>query len=142
MMYRSFGIFGDHIRSFEIITADAEKATVTRERNPELFFAVLGGCPGNFGVLTHVVIEPHRDTDHPHSRGLLGVYLYDKDRLNRLLQFGVDMSYDTSLAKDFDYAVTVVSWSQDFVDTCTPTWTTTCASGTRRCSRRWRRRRW
>ena len=116
MMYRSFGLFGDHIRSFEIITADAEKVTVTRESNPELFFAVLGGCPGNFGVLTHIVIEPYRDVDHPNSRGLLGVYLYDKDRLNRLLQFGVDMSYDTSLAKDFDYSVTVMSWSQDFVD--------------------------
>ena len=67
MMYRAFGLFGDHIRSFEIITANSEKVVVTQDSNPELFFAVLGGCPGNFGVLTHVTIEPHRDSDHPHS---------------------------------------------------------------------------
>jgi FAD/FMN-containing dehydrogenase len=64
MMYRAFGLFGDHIRSFEIITANSEKVVVTQDSNPELFFAVLGGCPGNFGALTHVTIEPHRDSDH------------------------------------------------------------------------------
>ena len=113
-LLRAFGLFADHIRAFEIITADAEKQFVNREKNPDLFFAVLGGSPGNFGVLTHIVLEPNRDEDHPHSRGLMGVYLYDVDRLKRLTEFAAEMANDDEMPIDFDFTVTITSLNQDF----------------------------
>ena len=116
IIYRAFGLFGDHIRSFEIITADAKKVTVTKESDAEFFFAVLGGCPGNFGVLTHVIIEPHRDSDHPNSRSMICCYTYDKDRLSRLLQLAIDMSNDTTLSKDFEFAVLLMSATNEIID--------------------------
>ena len=114
-LLRAFGLFCDHVRAIEIITADCEKKIVTRESHPDLFFAVLGGSPGNFGILTHVVIEPLRDEDYPHSRGLFGVYLYDADRLKRLLNLSVEMANDDNLPIDYDYTVSVISFNQDIV---------------------------
>ena len=57
----------------------------------------------------------HRTASRFRPPSFSGIYLYDKDPLARLLQHAVVMSYDASLAKDFDYAVSVISWSQDFV---------------------------
>ena len=71
-LYRAFRSFGDHIKEFDLITVDSVKHTLTRESDPDLFFAVLRGSPGKYGVLTHIALQPHRDSDHPNSRGLLG----------------------------------------------------------------------
>jgi FAD/FMN-containing dehydrogenase len=50
---RAFGLFGDHIVAIRIITADGRKHWIERETtDPEeadLFYATLGGSPGNFG---------------------------------------------------------------------------------------------
>ena len=113
-LFRAFGLFSDHVKVIEIITADAEKKLVTRESNSDLFFAILGGSPGNFGVITHAVIEPHKDVDHPNSRGLFAVYLYNPDRLRRLLKLTTEFANDDNLPIDYDYTVTVGSLSQDF----------------------------
>ena len=113
-LYRAFGLLADHVKVIEIITADAEKKLVSRESNSDLFFAVLGGSPGNFGVITHVVVEPHRDADHPNSRGLYAVYLYDAERLRRLLKLAAEFANDDNLPIDYDYCVTAVSFTQDF----------------------------
>ncbi|KAG5178609.1 hypothetical protein JKP88DRAFT_158492, partial [Tribonema minus] len=71
---RAFGLFGDHIVAIRIITADQEVRELTRDSavaaDQELFWAVLGGSPGNFGVLTHVTIRPHHDEDHPNAHGM------------------------------------------------------------------------
>ena len=101
-LLRAFGLFIDYVREFEIITAGSEKKVVTKENNPDLFYAVLGGGPGAFGVLTHVTIEPLRDEDYPHSRGFLGVYLYNAGRLKRLLNISMEITNDDSLSNDFD----------------------------------------
>ena len=113
---RAFGLFSDHIKEFEIITADGKKKNVNVISDPDLFYAVLGGSPGNFGVLTHIVIQPHRDNDHPHSRGYFGIYLYDADRLKRFYSLTQEFSADQDLPLDFDYTITVVSLNQSFFD--------------------------
>jgi len=110
---RSFGLFGDHIESFEIITADARKQIIRRNStdpgDQELFYAVLGGSPGNYGVLTHLTLRPHKDIDHPNSHGLKAAYLYDRDTLKKLFDVMAAMSDDANYPGDFDYCVTVLS---------------------------------
>ena len=78
---RSFGLIGDHVRSLEIIDHASQEWEITREINPEQFYAWLGGSPGNMGVLAHVTIEVHRDSDYVGSMGLKVVHLYEEGTL-------------------------------------------------------------
>jgi len=48
---RSQGYAADHVRSLDVVTADAELRHVTAESEPDLFWALRGG-KGNFGVVT------------------------------------------------------------------------------------------
>ena len=48
---RAYGYAADHVRSVDVVTADGRTRTVTAHRDPELFFALLGG-KGNFGIVT------------------------------------------------------------------------------------------
>ena len=78
---RSFGLIGDHVRSLEIIDHASQEQEITRESDPEQFYAWLGGSPGNMGVLTHVTLEVHRDSDYVGSMGLKVVHLYEEGTL-------------------------------------------------------------
>ncbi|KAH6901127.1 hypothetical protein BKA70DRAFT_1524803 [Coprinopsis sp. MPI-PUGE-AT-0042] len=51
--WRSFGLLGDHVTSLEIFDHDGNEREITKEQDPDLFFAWLGGSPGNMGILTH-----------------------------------------------------------------------------------------
>ncbi len=48
---RSHGYAADHVRSLDVVTADAELRHVDAESDPELFWAIRGG-KGNFAVVT------------------------------------------------------------------------------------------
>lgn len=87
-MCRSFGLLSDNVAGFEIWTAEAQgqkKRTVMRDSTTpvdvDLFFAVLGGSPGNFGIVTRVILKPLLDADHPNSRGLKIVAPYNYQAL-------------------------------------------------------------
>ncbi|KAF9346268.1 hypothetical protein BGX26_002247 [Mortierella sp. AD094] len=110
---RSFGLLADHVKEFRIIPADGPAKWIQRDvpADRDLFFAVLGGSPGNFGVLTHVTLMVYKDEDYPKSRGLRARYLYDRDRLKRLLDVMVDMAEDDKFPADYDYCITVLSSS-------------------------------
>ena len=76
MLMRSFGLMSDYIEAFEIVLANGKHERIwkpnspfaldgTTEENNDLFWAVMGGSPGNFGVLTHVIFRPLHDKDYP-----------------------------------------------------------------------------
>lgn len=70
-LIHSFGLLADYIKRICIITTDGMaqwvKCGVTEDE--DLLYAILGGSPGNFGVITHVTLKVLKDKDHPNSRG-------------------------------------------------------------------------
>jgi hypothetical protein len=114
MLMSSFGLLGDCIVSFTIIGADACKQVVTKKTNSDLFYAVLGCGPGNFGVLTHITVKVFRDYDangvenYPYSRGLTAVYWYDRQHEQSLTDLVVKMNADSTLPGDFTMMVATI----------------------------------
>ncbi|MWA01469.1 FAD-binding protein [Actinomadura sp. LD22] len=51
LMSRRYGFAADHVRSIDVVTADARLRHVTPDTDPDLFWALLGGR-ANFGVVT------------------------------------------------------------------------------------------
>ena len=74
-----------------------------------MFYAVLGGSPGNFGVITHITLQVHKDEDYPNSHGFRAVYPWGRHRLQALLDVMVEMVEDENFPGDFDYGITVFS---------------------------------
>ena len=121
---RAFGLLSDHVEGFEIVLANGEYKKVwkpngenvlkemtkdEKELNDDLYWAVLGGSPGNYGILTHVTLQPHKDKDHPDSRGMKLVTRYSKKKLEKVLEVMTRMNDDNDLPADFDVCVTVAS---------------------------------
>lgn len=82
---------------------------VTKQNDPELFSAILGGSPGNLGVITHIIIRVHRDQDYVGSRGLKALYWYSPEVLERLLGILAEMADDEKFPRNYDYCVSVLS---------------------------------
>ena len=114
---RSFGLLGDHIWGIRMINHDGEIQEVTKASNPDLFYAILGGSPGNFGVITHYTIEVLRDVDHdfpetgPRPHGFKGVWLYSEPVVKLLLNEVAAMADDPEFPRNFDLCVSVLSSS-------------------------------
>lgn len=53
---RKYGMAASHVLGFELVSPDGTEVTVTRESDPELFWALCGGG-GEFGIVTSVEIE-------------------------------------------------------------------------------------
>lgn len=112
---RAFGLFADRIEGLKLVDATGTHRQVNRNtQNPadrDLFFGVLGGSPGNFGILTHLIVKPIRDGDHPNSRGLKRLTLYSPERMQALLDLMVDFADDVTMPAGFDFSVTMMSAS-------------------------------
>lgn len=110
---RAFGLFADHIEAFKIVDDKGVHRTVARNtgvpEDQDLFFAVLGGSPGNFGVLTHLIIKPMIDGDYSGSRGMKRMTLYSRKHLQALLELMVDFANDDKMPAGFDFSVTMMS---------------------------------
>ncbi|KAF9292309.1 hypothetical protein BGZ68_008274 [Mortierella alpina] len=113
---RGFGLFADHIQKLRIITADKEQPEFRwihrhseSEEEKELFYSVLGGSPGNFGVISHVTLQVHKDQDHPLSRGFRGQVPYDRVVLKKLLDLVLEMGDDENFPADYDLCITMMS---------------------------------
>ncbi|KAJ7626110.1 hypothetical protein FB45DRAFT_836351 [Roridomyces roridus] len=108
-LIRAFGLLGDHIRALEIIDCDGRERTITQRSDPEMFFAWLGGSPGNLGVLTHVLMEVYRDADYNGSIGIRAVHRYDAEKLRTLLGYLAEMSDDENFPRNYDLCIGVLS---------------------------------
>ncbi|KAI4144553.1 MAG: hypothetical protein LQ340_006609 [Diploschistes diacapsis] len=106
---RSFGLLGDHVISLEIIDHEGKFKEVTKITDSDLFWALLGGSPGNLGVLTHFTIEVYRDSDYQGSRGLKALFWYNTKTLKSLLDILVEMSDNEEFPRNYDYCVSVLS---------------------------------
>ncbi|MBS2533942.1 FAD-binding oxidoreductase [Catenulispora sp. NF23] len=56
VLARTFGYAADHVRAFDLVTADGAERHVTPQTGPDLFWAVRGG-KSNFGVVTAMEID-------------------------------------------------------------------------------------
>ena len=107
---RSFGLFGDHARVLHVIDSDGKELEVTKDNeHSDLFYAILGGSPGNFGVLTHFTLEVHRDEDYQGSLGLKAMYLYDRHQVERLMGKVAEMADNPDFPRNYDLCVSVLS---------------------------------
>jgi FAD binding domain len=113
---RSFGLFGDHVVSLEVVDHEGNFKEVTRDSDGELFYALLGGSPGNLGVITHFTITVHRDEDYKGSRGVKSLYWYNPKTLKNLLDILVEMSDDENFPRNYDYCISVLSSSNKLLD--------------------------
>ncbi|KAF9582478.1 hypothetical protein BGW38_000157 [Lunasporangiospora selenospora] len=109
-LIRSFGLLADHVLKVRIITADGQARWVDRSipADKPLLYAILGGSPGNFGVLTDVTLKLLRDEDHDKSRGFRAMIPYSKDALKNLLDVMVKQDLTDDTAADYDFCVTVM----------------------------------
>jgi FAD/FMN-containing dehydrogenase len=53
---RTAGIFGEHLISIEVLLAAGDLVTLAPDRDPELFYAVVGGL-GLLGIITKVTLQ-------------------------------------------------------------------------------------
>jgi hypothetical protein len=106
---RSFGLLGDQVVKLEIVDHAGEFKEVTRESDPELFHAILGGSPGNLAVITHFTIKVYRDQDYTGSRGLKALYWYSPETLKRLLGILAEMADNDEFPRNYDFCVSVLS---------------------------------
>jgi len=109
-------LLGDHVISLEIVDWEGNVREVTRESDSELFFALLGGSPGNFGVITHFTLKVYRDKDYVGSRGVKSIYWYEPKALKRLLDILVTMSEDDDFPRNYDFCISVLSSSNKLLD--------------------------
>ncbi|KAH6901126.1 hypothetical protein BKA70DRAFT_1406155 [Coprinopsis sp. MPI-PUGE-AT-0042] len=106
---RSFGLLGDHVVSLEIIDHAGEEQEIKKDQHPDLFFAWLGGSPGNMGILTHFTIEVHRDKDYMGSMGLRAVHFYSKAKITELVGYLAEMNDNPDFPRNYDLCISVLS---------------------------------
>ncbi|KAI0574735.1 Isoamyl alcohol oxidase [Pyrenophora tritici-repentis] len=62
---RNFGMGGDQVLSAKVILASGELVEASPDINPDLFFAIRGGGPGTYGVVTQLTVKtyPNRNVN-------------------------------------------------------------------------------
>lgn len=90
------GPIGDHVESFDLALADGTTVTVTRESDPELFHAVIGGF-GLLGVVTRIALRMKK----VHS-GRIAVEPWCCDDLEQMF-----CGFERANQEEYDY---VVGW--------------------------------
>jgi len=113
---RTFGVMIDHLLRFDIILADGTKRTVTRpepgQKVPDLWFAVLGGSPGNFGVVTSITVKYFKDADYPDARCFKAAWFFRAEALQKIVQIINELNDD--LNRDPDFGLSVMALGAEY----------------------------
>lgn len=130
MFTRALGLFIDYIVGFRIVLADGRHVAVHKpdpiegwewreegDDNGMLWYGVLGGGTGNFGIVTDVTIKPIFDKDLPESRAYSKIYVHwpngkSKPLVKALLTRICEMNDNNEYACDFNLSVAVASKSR------------------------------
>jgi len=100
-LIKSFGLGMDRVVAFEIAKADGSIAKVTPESDPELYWAVLGGSPGSWGVLLSYTLDAIASEDHPHTQVGYFVLPYTREIFVTVTNNLMKLSADEENARDF-----------------------------------------
>lgn len=122
-LLRSFGLALDYVKAFTIVLADGTVRTVQRPagapatEDDELFWGVLGGNAGSFGIVINYRFECIKDADHPHSYGYARIQKYEKDRYKNLLKVVQEWTRGVAAGTlaDLDFLMTVESESDTLI---------------------------
>merc|ERR1711935_282380 len=116
---RNFGFCIDYVYGFTIVTADGSIREVNRDspeqKDKDLYWAVLGGSPGAFGVTTNLVFHPILDEDYPRSTGWNANIPYTAERMEAglvILENFINRaqeSDDDALAEGLDLMMSMAS---------------------------------
>ena len=126
---RSFGLLGDHITEIRMIDHAGQVLHINQHNHNELFYAIRGGSPGNFGVITHYTImafkaesymgientikTPKGPKQFKGPRGVKAFWLFNEKTLTSLLKAVADMSDKGNAPRGFDLCVNVLSQNFD-----------------------------
>ena len=116
---RNFGYCIDYVYGFTIVTADGSIRSINRDspaqEDKDLYWAVLGGSPGAFGVTTQLVFHPILDEDYPDSTGWDAAIPYTAERMKACLDILEDFANraqetdDNALAEGLDLMMSMSS---------------------------------
>jgi len=88
---RSLGLGMDWIIRVKIITADGKTRNLyknsKKKKDRDLFWAILGGSPGSWGVVIEYEFEPIRNDDYPHSHFYSYAHFYSKPGFEAFLRY-------------------------------------------------------
>ena len=87
LLGRSFGLGLDRVRRIRIALAETGRIIdATAEHHPELFWAVLGGSPGSFGVVIEFEVELFNARCFPHAYGVRYTWDFSEPLLRQHLE--------------------------------------------------------
>lgn len=87
-LMRKYGLTCDNVLSYDLVTADGRRLTVTATDHPDLFWALRGGG-GNFGIVLEFEYRAY-----PISHVLGGMLVFPRDRTVEVLQRYRDVMRD------------------------------------------------
>lgn len=129
---RSFGLFQDHITEFTMFLPPEKRGGVeyedirkivvkkpslsesdTDSENYKLWWAVLGGSPGNFGVILDVTFKALRDEHYPFTRMMTLPLIYsDQVQLQKMLKVISNYNDQEELPANFNFTVLLLKGSR------------------------------
>lgn len=123
-LVRNFGLALDYVEAFDIVLANGEFRKIERpvkgsspssdeeKLNREIFWGVLGGNAGSFGIVTNYTFECIQNGSRPNSYGYAATKQYKKIRFEKLMKIVQTLSQgveEGTLLADIDYMMTVES---------------------------------
>eukprot|EP01084_Bolivina_argentea_P266502 452036_1 len=99
LLTRSIGLLTDFVISFDIIISNGTLINVSKydkdNDKTQLFHAVLGGNPGNFGVVVRYTFIALKDSDYIDSTAIKVIWNYNNNTYKQLMYAYLDIHENT-----------------------------------------------